>query len=445
MQIGSGQNIIIFLVVIACISLPGICFGDVLFSYGYSPRGIALGGAYSAMVDDFSAAYYNPAASIWVDRPTTGVGYMVTGNDLWVKGASTPELERTQGLIFGLVMPLPMGKFMERRLAFGFSSFFPDGVLLDIQVPHPSYPQWLHLQNSGRQLTIIPTLALRIIDGLSVAGGAQLFDNTSGNLSAIVDPNGRIEATVGQDLTTSASPVAGISFAPGMIWQKVEGLRFGLVYREKFYTTYEIPVNTYISVVPLTVIFDAVSLFTPRQIVFGGGWANERFLAEVDLTYNFWSEMPDPNLAIEVDFAIPLLPIEFKSSKSYDPDLSDTLNARAGFEYKPFISNNFAFAMRSGYFYDPTSVPIQDGVTNYLDADRHVASAGLGFEILGFKDKVLPNTIESDLAFQYQFLQTTRFYKATGLDINNPGYPYLEYGGGLWSVSLTLSTRFDIN
>ena len=421
------------------------CAGDVLFSYGFSPQGIAMGGAFSALVDDFSAAYYNPAASAWQKRPTTGLGYTLTGNNLWTKGATAPKLDRTQGVIFGTVLPLGFGSFLQDRLAFGFSCFFPDGVVLAIKVPYPTDPQWVNLQNSGRSLTIIPTMSVRIIDGLAVAGGAQLFDNTSGNLSATVDANGRIEATVGQDLTTSASPLAAIHFAPGMIWPDLAGVRFGLVYREKFFTRYEIPVNTYIGPVPLVVTFHAISLFMPRQIVLGAGWRNRRFSAELDGSYNFWSEIPDPNLQIGVDFAIPLLPIDFVSSENFEPDFADTLTLRSGFEYRPLANDDFDLGLRLGYFYDPSPVPHQKRTTNYLDPDRHGLATGIGFDLRQIKGEQLPSTIELDASFQYQIMNARKYYKDPDVKSDNPGYPYLEYGGGLWAISLTVSTRFDIN
>lgn len=445
-QVHPKRNAIILIVV--CLGI-GFCIadatGDVLFNYGFTPKGIALGGAYSALVDDFSSSYYNPAGGAWVDRPTAGIGYMVTGNDLWSNEADPPELDRTQGLIFGTVLPLPLGSYLENRFAFGFSCFFPDGVVLDIEVPFPSSLQWVNLQNSGRSLSVIPTLSVRLIDGLSIGGGAQLFDNTSGQISATVDPNGQIEATVGQDLTTSAAAIAGISFVPGTIWEEVYGLHFGIVYREKFYTKYKIPVNTYIGPVPLEVTFEAISLFMPRQIVFGTAWEDKKYSVELDLSYNFWSEMPDPNLFIDVNFTIPLLPIEFSSSEPYEPDFEDTVTTRAGVEVRPLEHDDVGLGIRFGYFWDPSPVPAQTGVTNYLDSDRHVFSTGAGVQWLGIKGKPLVSSVEFDVAVQYQYMQPRKYYKNENVGIDNPGYPWVEYGGGLWSLSVTLSTRFDYN
>ena len=437
--------IILIAVCIAFIVGVSNAYGDVLFSYGFTPKGIAMGGAYTALVDDFSSSYYNPAGGAWIDRPIAGVGYMITGNDLWANGADPPELDRTQGLIFGTVLPLPLGSVLEDRFAFGFSCFFPDGVVLDIKVPFPSALQWVNLQNSGRSLSVIPTLSLRLIDGLSIGGGAQLFDNTSGQISATVDPNGQIEATVGQDLTTSAATIVGVSFVPGTIWKEVYGLHFGIVYREKFYTKYEIPVNTYIGPVPLEVTFEAISLFMPRQIVFGTGWKDKLYSLEIDLSYNFWSEMPDPNLYIDVDFTIPLLPIEFSSSESFDPNFEDTVTTRVGFEVRPLDYEDVGLGIRLGYFWDPSPVPAQTSVTNYLDSDRHVFSTGAGIQWLGYKGKPLESTVEFDFAVQYQYMQPRKYFKNEQVGIDNPGYPSVEYGGGLWSLSCTLSTRFDYN
>lgn len=52
---------------------------DVLFTYGYSPRGMGMGGAMTATADDFAASYYNPAGNAFQSQPNFGLGYLEIG------------------------------------------------------------------------------------------------------------------------------------------------------------------------------------------------------------------------------------------------------------------------------------------------------------------------------------------------------------------------------
>ncbi len=431
-----------FMIVVAA-SAPAL--GDALFTYGYTPRGMAMGNAIIAGVDDFSASYYNPAGMALLEKPSFGIGYMATGDFLKALHADDEiELDDMQGLLIGSSIPLPFGAFLSRRLAFGFSCFFPDGVILAIKVPYPTEPQYVLLQNSGRSLSVAATVSLRIIDGVAVGGGAQLFDNTSGRIDATVDPNGKVEATVGQELTSYYAPIAGVMIRPELWSGKSSGFRFAAVFREKFFTEYEIPISSYLGGVPLVVNLRAVSLFTPRQWIGGVGYGkNGSYHYELDVSYNEWSEFPDPNFDIDVKFEIPLLPIEFQNSKPYQTDFKDTVTIRAGGEKKFYDGDRLDLWGRGGYAFEPSPVPDQTGETNYLDGDRHIGAIGLGMEIpgFGFSDESLPHRF--DFVFQYHYLQKRVFKKDTSIDADNPGYPRIGIDGSLWAVGASYSTLFD--
>ena len=420
---------------------------DVLFTYGFSPRTIALGGAFTGIADDFGAAYYNPGGLIQGDTNEVGLGYMLTDGDLKVESRSgiEPELESTKGVIFGFNLPIPFRSWLERRLFFGFSCFFPEGVLLSIEVPYPTEPQYLLLQNSGRMISLVPTLAVRLANGLGIGGGAQLFDNTSGQIKATADPYGNIVADVGEELTFSYAPLFGVFIDPGYAFYLLDGLRLGFVWRDSFYTHYKFPVNTYIGDVPLTAAFDAISLYMPEQYVFGTSYRlSERILASVDISYNKWSEFPDPNLDIEVDMEIPILPITFQNSEKIEPNLHDTITVRAGIESVPYASEGMDLIARAGYFYDPSPVPAQSGITNYLDTDRHVFSAGAGVKVRKMFGFFLKNPFSLDVALQYQHLVERTFKKHDWVDPSNPGYPEITMSGSLWCVALTYTLWYDL-
>jgi len=292
-------------------------------------------------------------------------------------------------------------------------------------------------------LTLIPTLGIKISQGIAIGGGAQLFDNTSGELNATIDPNGTIQATVGQELLTSFAATFGILLRPGAYWSSLDGLGIGLVFRDRFFTSYNIPVNTYISSVPLTVSFKAVSLYTPRQWIFGLSYKHQRWLWGADLSFNQWSDFPDPNLDITVDLKIPILPVNLNDSQSYPPNFHDTFTARAGVEYLAVDAYDFDFFIRTGYSFDPSPVPPQTGETNYLDTDRHIGGLSLGWQWDGVNDYRFEVPILFDLGLQAQYLVERTVYKNNDVDPSNPGYPHLGFDGWLYAVAATVSTKFD--
>jgi long-chain fatty acid transport protein len=100
--------------------------------------------------------------------------------------------------------------------------------------------------------------------------------------------------------------------------------------------------------------------------------------------------------------------------------------------------------VRGGYFYDPSPVPGQTGVTNYLDTDRHVVSASPGVVVLRAGNYVLPLPIHIDMAFQYQHLVERIAHKAPDVAPSNPGYPKVGVSGSLFSLSLMIGTEFDV-
>jgi long-chain fatty acid transport protein len=432
---------------LAAAILIGLCVvparADVLFTYGYSPRGIGMGGAMSATADDFAAAYYNPAGTVFQSHPTVGVGYLVTGSAMTGVHIEAPDLEHTQGLVFGMTLPIPLGGFLRDRLAFGFASFFPNGLLLGIHVPYPTDPQYVILQNSGRSLTTIPTLAIKLTRGLSVGGGTQIFDNTAGQFNAVVDPNGAVQATVGEELTASYAATFGLMIRPGEYWSPLEGLRFGLVFRDRFYTRYRIPVNSYISSVPLAVYFSAISIYTPRQWVAAVAYSRGRWLWEADLSFNEWSNFPDPNLKVDVNLKIPLLPVTFRNSASFPPHFHDTLTLRAGTEVLAVDGDDLDFFVRAGYSFDPSPVPAQTGDTNYLDTDRHIGGLSLGLQWQGVGETRFETPFAFDVGLQAQYLVPRTSYKLENISPDNPGYPRVGFEGWLYAVVATIGTQFD--
>jgi long-chain fatty acid transport protein len=443
MSLRSGRiRLCVFLTIAVCVA-PAWSRADVLSAYGFSPRGIGMGGAMTAVADDFATAYYNPAGAAFHPQASVGLGYLFTDSALHGIGVKTPELEQSQDVLFGAVLPIPFGGFLKDRIAFSAALQLPNSVLLGIDVPYPTDPQFLLLQESGRGVSMFPTFAVKILPALSLGGGVQIFDNTTGDWQGRIDPDGSIQATVTQELTASYSPIAGLMFRPGAFWPSVDGLQFGFVFRDRFFTRYQVPVATYIGSVPLRADFEAISLYTPREYIAGASYAFGRWLVALDGAYNAWSDFPDPNLDMKIHLRVPFLPITLHDSRGLQPSFHDTITVRTGAQAKAWESGDGALFARAGAAYEPSPVPPQRRDTNYLDANRWIGGASVGWRWLGVGTWRLAVPLVFDVGGQVQYLPPRVAWKNDDIDPNNPGYPKVGCRGWLYAVGASFTVPFD--
>jgi hypothetical protein len=280
-------------------------------------------------------------------------------------------------------------------------------------------------------------------NGVAIGGGVQVFFNTIGEITAYVDPAGNVQTLVGEELLATYSATAGLLFRPGEYWDAVAGLSFGFVFRDETYTRYHIPVYAQLDQIPFIVNFDAVSLFTPRQYVAAVAYRFGDWLVEVDGSYNEWRRFPDPNLQIDVDVEIPVVPIDFQNSVEHPPHFHDTITARAGIEARAYKHRDLDLFARAGYSYDPSPVPPQRRYTNLLDTDRHSGAVSLGVKWFGVKNTRFDGSIDVDVFYQCQYLPRRVFYKDDDVDPDNPGYPKIGLEGWLHFVGVSMSAFFD--
>jgi long-subunit fatty acid transport protein len=182
----------------------------------------------------------------------------------------------------------------------------------------------------------------------------------------------------------------------------------GVTYRGEMKLIYEIPARvdlTGIGVLAFKV--DGVKHYTPHAIAFGASFdITERLTVSVDGEWQHWSNAPSPYLNLLIDLSGPTLDALGLgaaldvNSPVQKPGFSDTLNVRAGIEFR--LSQRFA--IRGGGFYRPTPVPKQNvSGTNLLDASTIGASLGFG---VNFPDplEILASPIQIDIAGQGHFM-----------------------------------------
>jgi len=114
--------------------------------YGWGSRATAMGGAFTALADDFSAVYYNPAGLMYprsLEEPVPdrkGIrfdfGYVYGEPRLWIRdpheGEAVEDYGSTTGPYLGFsVDPVDFhGTFRRKVFAFGLGLYLPADHLL---------------------------------------------------------------------------------------------------------------------------------------------------------------------------------------------------------------------------------------------------------------------------------------------------------------------------
>ena len=110
--------------------------------------------------------------------------------------------------------------------------------------------------------------------------------------------------------------------------------------------------------------------------------------------------------------------------------------ARIGFES---IKSHglWDFAFRLGYGFEPSPVPDQTGITNFVDSDKHVISVGFGLS-KAFKDAALNGPVSLDV--HYQLIQ----FEARNVRKDNPADFIGDYQsfGAIHGVGATMGVQF---
>ena len=99
------------------------------------------------------------------------------------------------------------------------------------------------------------------------------------------------------------------------------------------------------------------------------------------------------------------------------------------------MTRRVAASLRVGYAYEPSPVPEQSEATNFLDADRQLASLGAGFRFDGPRPW-LGGGLALDLVYVAGFLDRRRYSKS---EADEPSY---GFGGRFWSAGAELGCEF---
>jgi len=427
---------------------PQAARASVVDLYGWGSRATALGGAFTALADDFSAVYYNPAGlmhqrTLERDFPNRkGIkfdfGFVYGEPRFYVRDKGGSSQTRDYGSIAGSCLGITFdpvdfhGTFKRKVFAFGLGLYLPVDHLLYYGRYWPEEREYPFFYDYAMRFVLMPGIAIAVLPNLSVGAGLQilgrLHTDTVGNvdvdLAKLLSAQSLLQHRVRldqdevhlgefEDLTLNLAPVVGIQFRPSARW------RFGVVYRGENYVNDFGLTNPVINLAgilsfPQGYQFKFVRFFTPHQVFLGTAVSPVREVTvSLDAGWLDWSGFMD---------------IE---AQRPDPPFHDTWMPRVGVEFRA----REWLCLRGGYFFCASPVPEQKGRSNFLDNDRHVFSLGAEWVVLdppGFWDK--PLLISLHLQVQHA---VTREYRKT--DPADPYYPGYSFGGQILMGGIQIS------
>lgn len=420
-----------------------------LDEFGFGPRAIAMGGAYSALATDWTAPYYNPAG-VAVPR-SLGLGFGYSYGDYAFKYKSqaadrgvdrrAERVDPLSAVSAGFVTSLGERGTLLGRVGVGFAMFVPTRHALSVDwETAPAEPQfWLYGKRENR-MTMMPALALRLplpgdleeTQTLAIGVGGNVLVNISGQQTFSLGTSSASQVKTGIDATYDLAPNVGLFYWP------LDWLSFGVAYRGEL--SLGAKVNVVIDLTgngqaafPLDL--EAISFFQPQEIQ--GGFAVDPvdwLTVSFDLTWKNWSAFKDPFLTVGTVIG------------QVDPKFKDTISPKLGLE----LDVTDALALRLGYFFEPSPIPPQRGPTNMVDLDKHVLSFGVGYTHSAERPKPAAGgapaatepyrPLSVDVFFQWHHLVGERVTKSDPANSGGAGAQY-EASGEIFNVGIALTIR----
>jgi len=376
---------------------------------GLGSRAQSMGGAFTAIADDWTAIYWNPAGLTQLQGTGFGID-VLSPHPIIEDGSSVSNLmpanmeTRYQIDTFAQYTGIEPTQFSDERVEYHF--FTPTGLAgywqhkgwhfgAGFYVPVGYYLDWDDTVGYGagtitaslfQQLsirTVNLSLARPISRSLAFGAGFNLlYGGIDYQANKVVANSGIIDYRWGQELDCDGVGYEGIF---GLLYKASDKLNLGAVYRTGGTLNLEGEADTFLTLTSLNESSDLRQKFNyPATYGLGAAYKlKPDFTLAADWQRTAWSQF-----RIDIDYKVPgLLALQ---DRDYSADWQDSNRYRFGFEYRPTQT----WSWRAGYMFDQS--PVRDksvSLTNVADVDRHNLTIGLG--------RQSKNNVRLDLMYGY--------------------------------------------
>jgi hypothetical protein len=348
-------------------------------------RATALAGAGTASADDCAASYYNPANLARGTRSWVCIDYSVSGASLTPSGRS--EADHTlhtigaglvsRGSLFGVpfgvgaLLSLPNGKLSRIE---GIATV-DESWVLDTNRPQVSF--------GAIGFGIEPVPRLTVGAALHVLAGVRGEFGVGGRLAQPNEYDSELRHDVDADLASARS------FGVGLGLRVTDRTELALSYRHHARIEQKIAgelagdVGTPPVAIPAQ--YEVESVVTPADypsaLSLGTSHDLGRLGVFAEISWENFSEWPAPDGRSTTGLTLGGFPADLgdRGQPIAVPEPHDRFVPRLGFEYRALVGTPHELRLRAGYAFERSPFARQAG-TRWLDTDRHVLTAGAGFE-----------------------------------------------------------------
>jgi long-chain fatty acid transport protein len=411
-------------------------------TFGFGTRAMALGGAFTAVADNYAAAYYNPAGlgqikgfEMTIDamyiNPSLHVEALDDNSDIVTTDARSGRVKNnpTEGgygrdldlpvPIVGLLSDMNVVSDLPIHLEMCMAMSMPEYMQVNYRVHDmpPDQPSFIRYGDAIDRVMLVVGIGAELLPGMVYAGaGVQSMIYGGGPGTAYEEgiavgaddlAGTGSEQNILADMTMPSiqkyDPILGVLITPmgGMI-------KIGACWKDE--QLYDTPSKT--------IAMAKVEIMAPTPPLFPDGITIPiTQKGYMDLQDYFTPEEYSVGLAANIGPATISLQADKQKWRSYKysqadacfygegPGFKNTINKRVGVEFKPDEKTSIML----GFCKQPTPVPSQSYKdTNYLDMDKKIFSVGFSKTM---ESPLTINPMKIGAMFQYQRLDDYTVYK----------------------------------
>lgn len=361
--------------------VPAISSASGFSIYEQGGRAMGFAGAYTAVTDDPSAIFHNPAGIAFLDGTQLYFGgTLVAPKSSFTGDAPFPGAGIREKQDVG-VIPVPtlyLTQKVSSRVVWGLGVYTPFGLRTEWANPDSFTGRHISLAAELKGVAINPTLAVKLANRVSVGAGLDFRLAKVELRRRIPSLNPFTQQTVDiAEAKLESGYDSGIGFNVGLVAKPSDQLSVGLSYRHR--VTVDFTGDAVFALIPTGHSqFDQLvarnpllqgrpalgtSITFPGMVAGGAAYEWDRWTVTGDVVWFNWSTFD--RLVLSFPDRPPL-------DQTVIEDYRNIWQFRAGLERR--LGDHWA--VRGGYHYDQTPVPTESVSPLLPDQDRHGLAVG---------------------------------------------------------------------